>query len=266
MRRLLLAICLTGVAVSPAFAQADKESEVKRLRKEILQIQSEREKNKLERAKDQAELKEYTKRTAERMAALKTETQGINQQIALQQRKTDSLAALIDAASARARQSDMSQDAMRERLAVSCDLLIAALQDLPPMVRQNLVASTALLKNELRNKTTDNVEALNRMQQVMIRAEEATGSIQVSQESSPVPEVRGSVYRLRVGAFFEAAVDLKGEACAVWYADQKGTWVALKDGAAAAELLKAANIREAKSLPSFVNLPLVADVQKGGEQ
>ena len=266
MRRLLHAICIVSIAASFGFTQqVDKESEIKRVRKELLQLQTERQKNKMDRIKDLTEFKEYAKRTAERLAAVKNETNSINQQTAVQQRKNDSLAALVDAANARIRQSEMSQDAMREKLASSCDQVIASLQGLPPMVRQNLVASAALLKNELRGKTIDNVEALSRMQQIMIRAEEVTGSIQVSQESSPVPEIRGTVYRLRIGAFFEAVVDLKGEACAVWSRSENPEWTTIKDASVAAELLKAANIREGKALPSFVNLPLVADAKKGGQ-
>ncbi|MBN1129072.1 MAG: DUF3450 family protein [Chitinispirillaceae bacterium] len=265
MRRLLRAIILVGIAASLAFAQqGDKESEIKRVRKEIMQLQTERGKNKRETAKDQADFRDYTKRTADRLAALKDETSTINQQIAVHQRKNDSLAALINAANSRIKQGEMSQDAMRERLAVSCDQIIASLQNLPPMVRQNLVASAALLKSELRNKTTDNVEALNRLQQIMVRADEVTGSIQVSQESSPIPEIRGTVYRLRIGAFFEAVVNIKGEESAVWRGGEKPEWTTVKDPAAASELLKAANIREGKSLPSFVTLPLVDDAQEGG--
>jgi hypothetical protein len=266
MRRLLRAISLIGIAASLAFAQqGDKESEIKRVRKELMQLQTERGKNKLETAKDQAEFKEYMKRTAERLAVLKSETNTINRQIAVHQRKNDSLASLIDAAQSRIKQVEMSQDAMREKLAGSCDQIIASLQTLPPMVRQNMVASASLLKSELRNKTTDNVEALNRLQQIMDRSEEVTGSIQVSQESSPIPEIRGTVYRLRIGAFFEAVVNIKGEECAVWRGGEKPDWTTIKDPAVAAELLKAANIREGKSLPSFVTLPLVADAQKGGQ-
>ena len=155
---------------------------------------------------------------------------------------------------------------MREKLAGSCDEIIASLKGTPPMVRQNLIASAALLKNELRNKSIDNVEALNRMQQIMNRAEEVTGSIQVSQESSPITEIRGTVYRLRIGAFFEAIVNLKGEECAVWYGSDSLGWRTINDPAIAAELFKAANIREGKSMPAFVNLPLVAEAEKGGKR
>jgi chromosome segregation ATPase len=267
MKRSIGAICLLSFAVSLALAQqSDKENDIKRARKDLMQLQTERQKNKMERIKDLTEFQDYAKRTVERLAAVKNETNSITQQIAAQQRRNDSLAALINVAGAQAKQAEMCQDAMREKLAASCDQIIANLEGAPPMVRQNLVASAALLKNELRNKNVDNVEALNRMQQIMTRAEEVTGSIQVSQESSPVPEIRGTVYRLRIGAFFEAVVNLKGEECAIWYGSDSQGWKTIKDASVAAEILKAANIREGKALPAFVKLPLVAEAQKGGKQ
>ena len=266
MKRLTGAIFLLCIAASLVSAQGDKESEIKRLRKELMQLQTEREKNKSDKDKDQTEFKEYGKRTAERLAAVKSETNSINQQAMIQKRRNDSLAAIINWANARTKQAEMCQDAMREKLVVSCDQIIANLQNIPPMVQQNLIASTALLKNELRNKSIDNVEAFNRMQQIMIRAEEVTGSIQVSQESSPITEIRGTVYRLRIGTFFEAVVNLKGDECAIWYGPGSAGWKTIKDPAIAAQICKAANIREGKSLPAFVKLPLVADAEKGGKQ
>jgi hypothetical protein len=263
MKRLTGAIFLLCIVASLVSAQGDKESEIKRLRKELMQLQTEREKNKSDKEKDQTEFKEYGKRTAERLAAVKSETNSINQQTMVQKRRNDSLAALVNWANARTKQAEMCQDAMREKLVVSCDQIIANLQNIPPMVQQNLIASTALLKNELRNKSVDNVEVFNRMQQIMIRAEEVTGSIQVSQESSPITEIRGTVYRLRIGTFFEAVANLKGDECAVWYGSG---WKTIKDPAVAAQICKAANIREGKSLPAFVKLPLVADAEKGGNQ
>jgi len=266
MKRSVGAICLLSIAASLAFAQSDKENEIKRARKELMQLQTERQKNKMERIKDLNEFQDYVKRTTERLAAVKNETATINRQITVQRRKTDSLAALINNANAQVKQAEMCQDAMREKLAVSCDQIIATLQSIPPMVRQNLIASASLLKNELRNKSIDNMEALNRIQQIMVRAEEVTGSIQVSQESSPIAEIRGTVYRLRIGAFFEAVVNLKGEECAVWYGSAGPEWKMIKDPAIASEVLKAANIREGKSLPAFVKIPLVAEAEKGGKQ
>lgn len=260
-------IGLMCIIASLAFAdKRDKQNEIKRARKELLQLQTERKKNRLEMDKDQEDFTAYTKRTADRFAMIKSETDSINRQTAVQKRRNDSLAALVNSANAQIKQYEMSQEAMRKKLLVSCDQVTTHLKGLPPMVRQNLVASAALLKNELRNKSVANVEAFNRIQQIMARAEDATGSIQVSQESSPVAEIRGMVYRLRIGAFFEAVVNLKGEECAIWYPTDSTGWRTIKDPSIAGEILKAANIREGKTMPSFVNLPLVADKEKGGEQ
>jgi len=269
MRRTIGIVALVCIVASFCFADADEDSkknEIKRARKELLQLQTERKKNRLETDKDQKNFKAYTTRTAERFAMIKNETDSINGQITVQKSRNDSLAALVNSANARIRQYEMSQETLRKKLLVTCDQLTIHLKDLPPMVRQNLVASAALLKNELRNKSVGNVEAFNRIQQIMARAEETTGSIQVSQESSPVAEIRGMVYRLRIGAFFEAVVNLKGEECAVWYASDSTGWRTIEDPSIAGEILKAANIREGKTMPSFVNLPLVADKMKGGEQ
>jgi hypothetical protein len=266
MKRLTGVICFLIITASFAIAQSDKEAEIKRLNKELSQLQTEREKNRLDMGKDQKEFSEYGKRTAERLAAVKSETNSINGQVAVQKRRNDSLAALVNYANAKTKQAEMCQEAMREKLVASCDQIIANLQNIPPMVQQNLIASIALLKNELRNKSIDNVEAFNRMQQVMIRSEEVTGSIQVSQESSPISEIRGTVYRLRIGTFFEAVVNIKGDECAVWYGSESPGWKTIKDASVASQILKAAQIREGKSLPSFVKLPLVADSEKGGKQ
>jgi chromosome segregation ATPase len=267
MKRLIGAAVVLCVTLSLSFAQqGDTESEIQRARKELVQLQTERKKNRLDMDRDEKKFKEYTKRTAERLAGVKNETDSINQQITVQKQRNDSLAALINYANSQVSQFDMSQEAMRKKLLASCDRVSAGLKGLPPMVRQNLVASSALLKNELRNKSVGNVEAINRMQQIMTRGEECTGSIQVSQESSPITGIRGQVYRLRVGTFFEAVVNMKGDECAVWYASDSTGWKTMKDLSTAAEIFKAATIREGKSMPAFVTLPLVADREKGGTQ
>lgn len=267
MKRLIGAAAVLCVTVSLSFAQeGDMESQIKRARKELVQLQTERKKNRLDMERDEKEFKKYTKRTAERLAAIGNETDLINQQIIVQKQRNDSLAAVVNYANSQVRQFEMSQEVMREKLLASCDRVSDALRDLPPMVRQNLIASAALLKNELRNKTVGNVEAINRMQQIMARGEELTGSIQVSQESSPVTEIRGQVYRLRIGTFFEAVVNMKSDECAVWYASDSTGWKTIKDLSTAAEIFKAATIREGKSMPAFVTLPLVAEAEKGGTQ
>jgi hypothetical protein len=255
------------------FAQTDNpanmEKEIMRLRKELMQIQTDREKNKKDVEQDRINYKEYTDRTSKRMAGVKFEVDSLMRQSRRQQYKSDSLMALINNANARSRQVDMSQDALRERFAASCDKIISTMQKLPPIVQQTLVGSASLLKGELRDKKVDNVEALNRMQQILMRSDDITGSIQVSQEASPAPDIRGSVFRLRIGTFFEGVADAKGEVCALWQgADANGqpVWKTIKDASMATKIIKAANIREGKALPELVTLPLAPEPVKGGAQ
>lgn len=268
MKRLVSLIGILCSTVSFTFAQSgDIESEIKRARKDLMRLQSERKKNRFDMKQDKEEFEAYTKRTAERWTAVKKETASITKQIAVHENRNDSLAALVNSANSQIRQYDISQEAMRKKLVVSCDKIAENVKKLPPMARQNLVASTALLKNELRNRSIANVEAVNRLQQIMSRAEDVNGSIEVSQESSPIAEIRGTVYRLRIGAFFEAVVNLKGDECAVWYAsDSSSGWKTIKDPSIASAIFKAANIREGKTMPAFVTLPLVDAAGKGGDQ
>ena len=97
--------------------------------------------------------------------------------------------------------------------------------------------------------------------QILNKLDEASSGIQISQESSPVADIRGMVYRLRIGTIFEAVVDTKGEKCAVftgWGDDGAPHWKNLDSPDTAMMVLQAVNIREGKSLPAFVNLPLPA--------
>ncbi len=260
-------IILLSFAASFTFAQkGELENKIKRARKELMQLQTERQKNRLDMAKDVNKFKEYTKRTAKRHAAVMDETATVQKQIKEQRRKNYALSAKVNSAKAKSKQLDMAQDELRKALADACDQIITELEDIPPMARQKLVASAALLKNELRNKNVDNVEALNRMMQILSRADEVTGSIQTSQESSPITEIRGTVYRLRVGSFFEAVVNMKGTECAVWYSGSGKKWETIKDPSVATDILKAATIREGKTIPEFVTLPLVAKTKKGGKK
>ena len=78
-------------------------------------------------------------------------------------------------------------------------------------------------------------------------------------KARPVADIRGMVYRLRIGTIFEAVVDTKGEKCAVfsgWGDDGAPHWKDLDSPVLAQAVLQAVNIREGKSLPAFVNLPL----------
>jgi hypothetical protein len=95
--------------------------------------------------------------------------------------------------------------------------------------------------------------------------EETGAAIQVGQTTSAVPEIRGSASTLRIGNVFEAIVDEDGKVCAFWQgADSTGRplWVVVNNQTTASTVLKAINVREGKSLPSFIDLPYGPSVHR----
>jgi hypothetical protein len=247
----------------------DVDAEINRIRRELSQVQAERLRNRQEAEKDKQDFKKYTERTAARVAQIKIETDSIKMEISRFTAVSDSLAAQINQTQTERRQVELHQNFLGDRLIMSCDTVTAHAQRLSPMVRGEILSSLALLKSELTAQSVDNTEAASRLAQIMLQMDEITGSIQVVQEVSPLPDIRGTVYRIRYGGLFEAIVDVKGEQCAVWTeyaADGSPRWKTVADRAVATEMLKAAEVREGKALPGFVKLPLVADSDKRGGQ
>jgi hypothetical protein len=83
--------------------------------------------------------------------------------------------------------------------------------------------------------------------------------VQVAEGISPVKQISGTVYRLRIGSVFEAVVDSRGEKA---FYREENEWKPVEDPAAAATLLKAVKIREGKTVPVLVNLPFASVKEK----
>jgi hypothetical protein len=151
-------------------------------------------------------------------------------------------------------------------LIASCDKLDAATLLLSPQSLSRVRSSIALVKSDLSSKTIECAEGFNRLAQIVGLLREATGSIQTSSETSPVPDIRGTAVRLRVGCFMDAVSDSKGTICYVWTGNNANSlpvWKPAQDKSTAAEIVHAVAVREGKALPSFVDLPL-SDVSEGG--
>lgn len=246
---------------------SDIDSEIARLHKEISRVQSDRRHNKEDMTKDAQEAAVYRLRTDARFAQMRKQTDSIIIQIHTLTLTRDSLGALIGLAQSQRNQIDLSQDRIRTAMLDACGKVTALVRTFPPLVAQQLASSTELLSADITAKSVDNNESMNRLAQILDRIEEATASIQVSQESSTIPDIRGTVYRLRLGAVFEGVVDIKGERAALWNGfNPDGTlhWV-MCDPAVAAELLKTAGIRDGKAIPGFAMIPFNSDSLHGSK-
>lgn len=249
--------------------EPDLTSEITRLRKELMQVQEERERVLDEKAKDEEEFRDYRKRMRARMRVIRLETDSIRQVIAQTKLDDDSLGALINATRDRKKQFEMLQERFRRDLIGAAARVSQYAQTLPPGVADKSLSALGLLENELEAKAVDNVEATSRLFQIVADLHENSSVIQIVQGSSPVPEIRGTTYQLRLGNYFQAVVNAKGTLAAVWtgYDEQNAAqWRRIDDPMVAGEILKAVNVREGKSLPSLVSLPLQeVTVSKEGE-
>jgi hypothetical protein len=116
-------------------------------------------------------------------------------------------------------------------------------------------------------KNIDNVEGLHRLVQIVGNMEEYNGTIQTGQETSVVPQLRGSALMLRIGSLFEAVVDEDGKTGALWQGNDslgQPLWQTVAEAQSCAIILKAINMRESKALPAFMALPYSLSLRRKG--
>jgi hypothetical protein len=261
------ALCASAVGAQTATPSIDDE--IARLRKELVQTQVDCDRTGLEIEKDKKDFEAYRTRTAQRMAQTQRQLDTLKSEITVQSRDNDALASQIGGVIAQRREIELSQDEFRQKLMDNCSAMQPVVKKLPPLVMASTLSALSLVINDLATKSTDIVDGCSRIVQILSKLDETSAGLQISQENSPSPDIRGMVYRLRIGTVFEAVVDTKGEKSAVfagWGADGAPRWRNLESTAVAAALLSAVNIREGRALPSFVNLPLAAgaDTASGG--
>ncbi|MFP4522455.1 MAG: DUF3450 family protein [Fibrobacterota bacterium] len=245
------------------------EKKVSRLRKELAQVQGERAEVGENMAEDKANFDEYQKRMKSRMNRLKSETDSILSEIGQSRGVVDSLSALVASKISSQKQYVMLQEGFSRKLQESADYFIKKAYEMPPMVSNQTVVALQFLKSEISAKEIDNIEGLARILKITEDMETVASNIQIVQGSSPVPQISGTAYRLRIGTIFEAVVDAKGEKYALWQGiKEDGTpeWLTGEDPETAARILSAVKIREGKSVPEFVPLPFAHNKGEEGEK
>lgn len=238
------------------------EKEIARLRKEIARVKAECVVMLDDAKKDQQDFELYKRRIAEKKRESTMELDSLRNRISREQQASDGLASEIKQTQDAQQELSLSQDAFRMDLVDACVKLRRLMGTYTPLVQQQLAAAVDILKNDIASKTIDLSEGISRFVQITARAEDIGTSIQVVQEHSPIPEITGTVYRLRIGTFFEAAVDEKGETGALftgWNQSGAPLFKLIKTPGIAGELLKAVQMRERKALPSFISIPLAED-------
>ena len=206
-------------------------------------------------AADLSEFNGYKSRTKQKFDALAAETDSIKKQTVIFQAKSDSLGAKLTGLNAQQQELNAKQKNIKEQLILMCDQTVTSIGITPPMLSKKAVNALQFLKSELTAGSIDNIEGMFRLVQVLNDLEIQLMDIQIGETSSPVPEISGSVYQLRIGGVFEAIVDAKGEKGSIWSGGINGEWVSITDPTIAAKILKAIQVREGKSLPAFIDIP-----------
>jgi hypothetical protein len=184
---------------------------------------------------------------------------------------SNEMASKIADLQAQQREIELSQEEFRNSLVIVCKKLQPFVDNLPPLSVVTIKSALAVLTNDISTKSIDIIEGCARIVQICNKLDETSSSVQISQESSPFPEIAGLVYRLRIGTIFEALVDIKGEKCALfegWSDNGAPRWKKMESAYVAQAILSAVNIREGKALPAFVKIPFISDDSelKGGAQ
>ncbi len=262
---------LTIGTCSLTFAQNeyDIDKEIASLRKELIDIAAQRKTVKEDKRRDEKEFAEYIARTKKRFDALRAEIDSVQSAMNAQNVVNDSLIGAIDALQTAKRQVDLQQSGFREKCIAVCDGYLKVVRNFPPMIQKTFDASLSFLRSELIAKSIESSEGVQRLLQILKDIDDAASSMLLAQGASPVPEIRGTAYRIRLGMFYEAVVNMDGSSYAIWTGytpDGKEVWQNGKDPVIAAQLLKWVNIREGKALPEFVQLPLSGiQIMEAGE-
>jgi cell division protein FtsB len=247
------------------------DDEISRLRKEIKQTTKDCKRIEDEIQKDKKDFEAYQLRTSQRLAQTKKQIDTLKSDILTQSQMSNEMASKIADLQGQQREIELSQEEFRNSLVTLCEKLQSFVTSLPPLSCSSIKSALAVLTNDISTKSIDIIEGCARIVQICNKFDETSSSVQISQESSPFPEIAGLVYRLRIGTIFEALVDTKGEKCALFEGwSEKGIprWKKLESVSAAQAILLAVNIREGKALPAFVNIPFISDYPepKGGAQ
>ena len=264
-----LVACIAGVV----FAENDElDREIARLKKEITRVEAQRGEEARQVKKERAEFQAYKDRTRSRITTITNQTDSIKSAMELIVHRNDSLHAALSAVNAQIREQELLGQKIAAVIGRAVKKLQLELDRLPPLVREQYRGPLGFLLTELEAGTVENTEALHRMVRIVQDLRTVSQEIQVVEGGSPVPQIRGSVYRIRIGSVFEAIVDNRGEKAFLWTGKvvaADSMWIPVENEGMAAAILKAVNIREGKTVPELVELPLAGrprSAEEGGNE
>lgn len=242
----------------PVWADSGLLEEISSLEDELQRINAERDRVRTEMQRESEEFSEYSRKIAQRKESFTAAIDSLREQINSSTDQRDSVLSDITGIESTIRQHELLQNSIRRQLNEACEDLISLIDTLPPDIRDNTRNTLEHLSSELQSGRIGNIEALQRYVSITNRIEKLSFEIDVSETESPVRQIRGTVYRIRIGNFFEAIADPEQKRMALWTGyDQNGQaqWLISDDPQLVTGVIEAANMSMGQMVPSFVEIP-----------
>ena len=259
------------IICNASFAQQSIETSLNDLEKEVAEWQDKLEaitlkikKQDDEIAREKSAFSEHQKRDLAHQQKLSAQVDSLRKDVAALIAESDSLSRTIESTKMSARNHDLQRDNFRKLLIGFCSELAGLIEFLPPGNLLNQSSAVSFLKGELETRSVDESEALERIWQVVTTLTSASQSVDVYSATSPVPEIKGQVFFIRIGLVSAAIIKDKGEEGALWVNSNNSTggkWAVIEDDTQRAELWNVVQVREQRAVPQLVSVPFDHEIQ-----
>lgn len=262
-------------AVSFAETYPELEKTIKDLKKKIKATQQQSKQVNKKSNKDKEEFADYERRNNNYLSQQQKELDKLKEDYNKIHRKSDSVSRIIGQVKGRQKELDLQQKAFRNSLIKACNTLRQTLVLLPPGNVKGQMSSLDFLHSEIKTNAVDNVEALERLWQILSALTEGSQTIETFSAQSPVSYISGQVDFVKLGYAYLAIVNEKGTKGALWKPMDdtlKGIWQEIDDPEQLSALKKCIQIRQGTIVPQIIDIPFRHPIQadqeakKGGTQ
>lgn len=249
--------CLVGAWQGTAATPEELRAEIRELKGKIADTKKQIDETRTQIGHDESAYGEYSRKHRAHLSEQEAEVDSLKHTHGDLQRRADSLAGAIATIRARQQQQVHLQTGTARQLVAYCDSLTDVVKQLPPGNVHAQLGALAFLRGELVGKAVDNVEAIERLWQILNALASSARSVEVYAGTSPVPDIAGQVDFVRLGHAYLAVVDNKGTAGALWATDgtKGGHWQSIDDPDQLTALRQCVRIRQGGAVPQLVNLP-----------
>lgn len=254
---ILCFFCIT-LAVEESDSLKNLEKTIKELNTKIANTRKQTHDIKEKIKNDNQSFLKYKNQYEDHFGRQKNELDTLKNDYSRLQVKTDSLVTRILEVKQQYAELDLLQNRFTQLILNSCKKLKETLLLLPPSNIQKQITAIDFLHSELVVKAVDNVEALERLWQILSVLSEGSQSIEVFPGQSPVPFISNQVDFIRLGYAYLAIVNEKGTSGALWIPPKDsigGQWKEIENPQQLLSLKKCVNIRQGNSVPEIVGIP-----------